>query len=274
MPELPEVETIKRQLERAAKGRAVLDVEVLKAKKINVPAKELVKAVKGARIKDVGRRAKMLIIGFDSGWTAVIHLIMTGRLLLRPLSAAPSPHTFVVFTLSGGKKLFWDDIRTFGYLKLMKTKDLPEFLAGQGFGPEPLQKSFTPAVLKSCLRRFGKKKIKPLLLEQRCLSGIGNIYAAEILAFAGVHPGRRSEDISGAEISKMHKGIKKILSAAVASRGSSSDDFIDLYGKAGNFVPKLKAYGREGEKCLYCGGKIKKITLGGRGTYFCPKHQK
>lgn len=274
MPELPEVETIKRQLERAVKGRAVLDVEVIKAKKINVSAKEFVKAVKGAKIKDVGRRAKMLLLGFGNGWTAVIHLKMTGRILFTDVSAKPGRHTFVVFTLSGGKKLFWDDMRTFGYLKLMKTDKLKEFLKEMNLGPEPFEAGFTPKVLKACLLRAGKRKIKPLLMEQKCVAGVGNIYAAEILAFAGVHPGRRAESLDDKEIAKLYSGLKKILTSAIAARGSSADDYVDLHGKAGTFVPKLKVYGREGERCAYCNGKIKKISLGGRGTYFCPKHQK
>lgn len=274
MPELPEVETIRRQLDREIKGKIIVNIEVIQAKKINVPSKEFARILKGAKVKKVGRRAKMLLIGFGNGWTAVIHLIMTGQLLLKSANAEVGPHTFVVFTMTGGKKLFWDDIRTFGYLKLMKTEDLPEFLRAQKFGPEPMLKNFTPQILKSCLQKYGKKKIKPLLLEQRCVAGIGNIYAVEILAFAGVHPLRRVKSLSDKEISKMHRGLKKILASAIAAGGSSADDFIDLYGHQGNFVPKLKVYGREGEHCAYCGGKIKKIVLAGRGTYFCPRHQK
>lgn len=274
MPELPEVETIRRQLNREVKSKTIVDIKVVKAKKINVPAKEFVRLLKDAKIKDVGRRAKMLLLNFDNGWTAVIHLIMTGRLLIKSREAIPTPHTCVIFTLNTGKKLFWDDIRTFGYLKLIKTENLEKFLAEQGFGPEPMPKNFTPKILKNCLRKYGRKKIKPLLLEQRCVAGIGNIYAAEIFAFAGVHPLRRAESLSDKEISKMHRGLKKILASAIAARGSSVDDYVDLYGKAGNFVPKLQVYGREGERCAYCGWKIKKIILAGRGTYFCPRHQK
>lgn len=274
MPELPEVETIRRQLNYEVKSKTIVDIKVVKAKKINVQAKEFVRILKDAKIKDVGRRAKMLLLNFDNGWTAVIHLIMTGRLLIKSREAIPTPHTFVIFTLNTGKKLFWDDIRAFGYLKLIKTENLEKFLAEQGFGPEPMPKNFTPKILKSCLRKYGRKKIKPLLLEQRCVAGIGNIYAAEILAFAGVHPLRRAESLSDKEISKMHRGLKKILASAIAARGSSADDYVDLYGKAGNFASKLQVYGREGERCAYCQEKIKKIVLAGRGTYFCPRHQK
>lgn len=274
MPELPEVETIRRQLDREVKGKTIVAIEVIKSKKINVPAKEFVRILKDAKIAYVDRRAKMLLLNFDNGWTAVIHLIMTGRLLIKSREAIPTPYTLVIFTLNTGKKLFWDDIRTFGYLKLIKTENLEKFLAEQSFGPEPMPKNFTPKILKSCLRKYGRKKIKPLLLEQRCVAGIGNIYAAEILAFAGVHPLRRAESLSDKEISKIYRGLKKILALAIAARGTSADDFIDLYGRQGNFVFKLKAYGCEGERCAYCGGKIKKIVLAGRGTYFCPRHQK
>ncbi len=274
MPELPEVETIRRQLERAIVGRKVIGVEVIKAKKINVPAKKLAGILKGTKVTSVGRRAKLLLLSFSNSRTAVIHLKMTGRLLIKAASAKPSPHTFAVFTLSGGRKLFWDDIRMFGYLKLIETSRLADFLAGQGFGPEPLEKAFTLNVLKSCFKKYSKKKIKPLLMEGKCVVGLGNIYAAEVLAYSGVSPLRRAGDITGAESVKIFRGTKKILREAIKSRGSSSDAYLDAFGKKGAYVPKLKVYGREGKKCAYCAGKIKKIVLGGRGTYFCPSHQR
>lgn len=275
MPELPEVETIKRQLHKELVGAKIKEVQVINGKKINVSRREFVRALEGAKVIGVNRRAKMLLINFDNGWSAVIHLIMTGRLLIKSVSDKVGPHTFVIFTLSTSKKLFWEDVRKFGYLKLIKTNKLEDFFHTLGIGPEPLQASFTAKTLTDCLKRFSSKKIKPLLLEQRCLAGIGNIYAAEILAYAGVHPERRVKEVPAAKINKMHTGMKKILTEAILRRGSSADDYVDAYGESGEFVPKLKVYGREGEKCFYCKkGIIKKFSLAGRGTYFCPIHQK
>lgn len=275
MPELPEVETIRRQLQKELAGAKILAVKVINGKKINVGANKFVRALKGAKVTDVGRRAKMLLINFDNGWSAVIHLIMTGRLLIKSASQEAGPHTFVIFSLNTGKKLFWEDIRTFGYLKLVKTEQLEDFFHKQGIGPEPLQASFTPKTLAACLGRFPKKLVKPLLLEQRCIAGIGNIYAAEILSYAGVHPKSRAGEISQDKIKKMHTGMREILTEAILRRGSSADNYVDAYGVSGEFVPRLKAYGKEGEKCFYCKkGIIKKFSLAGRGTYFCPAHQK
>jgi len=275
MPELPEVETIRRQLQKELVGAKILAVKVINGKKINVGAREFVRLLKGTKVIGVSRRAKMLLINFGNGWTAVIHLIMTGRLLIKSASQEVGSHTFVIFSLNTGKKLFWEDIRTFGYLKLIKTNKLEDFFRNQGIGPEPLQASFTPKTLAACLRRFPKKLVKPLLLEQRCVAGIGNIYAAEILSYAGVHPKRRAGELPDAKINKIHAGMKKILNEAILRRGSSTDNYVDAYGNSGEFVPRLKVYGKEGEKCLYCKkGIIKKFSLAGRGTYFCPTHQK
>ena len=275
MPELPEVETIKRQLNKELTGAKIREVQVVNGKKINVGGRELARLLKGAKVTGVNRRAKMLLINFDNGWSVLIHLIMTGRLLIKPANSQAGPHTFVIFTLNTGKKFFWEDIRKFGYLKLIKTNKLEAFFRNQGLGPEPLDRSFNAKSLASCLNRFSSKKIKPLLLEQRCIAGIGNIYASEILNFAGVHPKRRAGKIQNQEIKKMNQGLKKILLLAVKKRGSSADSYVDLYGKQGQMVPLLKVYDREGEKCFYCKkGEIKKIKMAGRGTYFCPAHQK
>lgn len=274
MPELPEVETIRRQLEKEIKGATIKNVVVRNAKPLNVQAEQFIAAVRGAKIKEVGRRAKLLIFYLSNNWRILFHLKMTGRMLLARKNAEPTKHTHVIFELSGPRNLFFEDYRRFGFVKLLEEKNLEKYLAGQGYGPEPLSKNFNYKTMKECLLAHKNKKIKQILMEQTCVAGIGNIYAAEICFHAGVRPDRKISGIKEPELKKIFSGIKKILMSAINNRGTSADAYVDAYGKQGTFVPKLKVYGRDGEKCLRCGGKIKKIKSAGRGTYFCPNCQK
>ncbi len=274
MPELPEVETIRLQLQ-SVKGKKIAAVRVIFGRKIKPAADDLVKLAKGAVIKEIGRRAKLLLIHLSSGYTLVIHLKMSGRILLGQKKAAPSKHAFVVFILSDGRQIFWEDIRKFGFLKIMKTAELKKYWQEERYGLEPLEKNFTSDVLRSCLAKKRGKRIKSLLMEQTCVAGLGNIYAAETLWYAGIRPSRKAGDLKDAEIKRLHEGIKKILASAINLRGTSADAYVDFFGEQGEYMPKLRVYGREGEKCLRRdGGIIKKIKLGGRGTYFCPYCQK
>ena len=275
MPELPEVETIRRQLAQHVVGKKILGVRVLFAKKLNVPAATLVAKTKGATIRSVGRRAKLLLINLSNGYTMAIHLKMTGHVYLQKAGAAPSKYAFVVFTLSGGRQIVWDDVRRFGFLKLFDRKGLERYLAGQKYGPEPLLRSFTPNLMGACLMKHPGKKVKQLLLEQTCIAGIGNIYAVEALWYARIHPKRAAGKLNDRELKDLHDGVQKILRSSIAKRGTSADAYLDLFGKKGTFVPKLKVYDRDGERCpRHDGGIIKKMTLGGRGTYWCPICQK
>jgi len=287
MPELPEVETIRRQLEREIKGATIKSVKVRNSKPLNVSAEKLRSAAVGAKIEDIERRAKLLIFKLSNGNNLLFHLKMTGRMLLVDKKAAPTKHTHIVFELTpfftssskrgmmgGGCNLFFEDYRKFGFIKLFKEDDLKKYLDGQSYGLEPFSPQFTYQAMKACLFARKNKRLKDILMDQTCIAGIGNIYAAEICFFAGVRPDRKIGNIKEAELKKIFEGAKKILAAAIKNRGSSSDAYVDAYGKQGTFVPKLKVYGREGEKCLRCGGMIVKEKLGGRGTYYCPKCQK
>ncbi len=287
MPELPEVETIRRQLEREIKGATIKSIEVRNSKPLNVPPKKFISAVRGAKIKDIERRAKLLIFKLSNGNNLLFHLKMTGRMLLVSKKEPPTKHTHVVFNLTpsssspskGGRRgggaynLFFEDYRKFGFVKLIKNEELNPYLERQGYGPEPFFSQFTYQAMKACLLAHKNKRLKDILMDQTCIAGIGNIYAAEICFFAGVRPSRKIADIKEIEFKKIFNGAKKILKSAIGSHGSSSDSYIDAFGKQGTFVPKLKVYGREGKKCIRCGGTVVKEKLGGRGTYFCPKCQ-
>ncbi|MBU1179387.1 bifunctional DNA-formamidopyrimidine glycosylase/DNA-(apurinic or apyrimidinic site) lyase [Patescibacteria group bacterium] len=275
MPELPEVETIRRQLNRAIKGAVIHDVKIRNAKLLKGISKEkFIKLVKGAKIIDVSRRAKLLILQLSNKNNILFHLKMTGRMLLVGKKEAPTKHTHIVFELAGSRNLFFEDYRRFGFVKLMNDAEMEKYFEKERYGPEPLSANFSYKIMKACLSAHPAKKIKPLLMEQSCIAGIGNIYASEICFYARVSPERRIKDIKEAEFKKIYQGTKKILRLAIASKGSSSDAYLDTYGKKGKFVPKLKVYGREGDKCIGCAGKVRKYKLAGRGTYFCPSCQK
>jgi len=282
MPELPEVETIRRQLEHAIKGATIKDVAVRNSKPLNVSKEKFIAAVRGAKIKEIGRRAKLLIFYLSNKNILLFHLKMTGRMLLAGKKDAPTKHTHVVFELSGAHpsaklrvgNLFFEDYRRFGFVKLLEDNDLEKYLAGQGYGPEPFAKDFSYAAMKACLLAHKNKRLKDILMDQTCIAGIGNIYAAEICFYAGVRPARKIADITDAEFRKIFDGTKKILALAIVNRGTSADAYVDAFGRQGTFVPKLKVYDREGKKCLRCGGTVVKEKLGGRGTYYCPKCQK
>lgn len=273
MPELPEVETVRRQLEKEFKGAIINRVEVRFGKKLSPAPATFIKKITGKKIISVERRAKLIIIHLSGGLNILVHLKMTGRLLLRrPGSTIPN-YTHVIFHLNKNRELRWEDWRQFGFMKLMTDDEVTKHLEAQGYGPEPLEKSFTWAKMAMCLRGSPRKKIKPLLLEQTCIAGIGNIYAAESVWYAKLHPETRVASITDAQMKQLHKGLVKILKAAIPAGGASADAYVDIYGHQGTFVPKLNVYGRQGKPCRRCKTTLKNMVLGGRATVYCPKCQ-
>lgn len=275
MPELPEVETIKSQLSQLIIGKKIADVKVLLPKIVKLRANKFKKTIIGAKIKRLNRRAKILTIELNNGWTMLIHLKMTGQLIFTPAShAIENKHTHVVFKFSDKSQLIFNDLRQFGYIKLIKTKELSGFFLKEKIGPEPLEEDFILADFKALLTKKPNVKIKQFLMDPKNIAGIGNIYADEILFFAGVHPLRRVKKLEEGEVKKIFKGIKDILRLAIKLRGTSSNDYLDALGQKGKFAAKLKAYGRKGKKCVKCKGMIEKIKVGGRSASFCPACQK
>ena len=243
MPELPEVETIRRQLFKKIVG-----------KKIN-----------GQRIVGLRRRAKILIIDFDDGSSLIFHLKLTGQLIF---NGKPSPYTRKVFIFDDGSQLIFNDTRKFGWYKIVKeTKKMEE-----EFGPEALEIDFK--TFKELLEKRPNSKIKPLLMDQKFIAGIGNIYSDEILFAAKVHPLRQVKTLKDKEIQQIHQNIKKILNKAIQYRGTTEQYYRDACGREGSYAKHLKIYQKEGEECPRCGTKIKKIKIGGRSAHFCPNCQK
>jgi len=230
--------------------------------------------MRGRTVISVERRAKLLRLRLSGGWNLFVHLKMTGRLLLKRSGSIPTKHTHLVFRLSGRRELHWEDVRKFGYMKALPDAQAETWLAGQDFGPEPLRTGFTWRSFAMCLRNHPKAQIKPLLLRQDCIAGIGNIYATEALWSARIHPLRRVERLSDKDLRRLHRAVTSVLRRAVKAGGTSADDYLDIFGEEGGFVPQLKVYGREGRKCRRCRGLLRKMRIGGRGTVICPTCQK
>jgi formamidopyrimidine-DNA glycosylase len=266
MPELPEVETIKRELEKVIVGKTIKEVCVHHPKVIREPSVEkFKKGLCGVTIKRILRRAKVLILELSNGKALVIHLKMTGQLVY----PGGGKGARVSFHLSDGKILDFNDQRLFAELRLLDDWRTLKFI--QGLGPEPF--ALSEAQFKEMLSQK-KTKIKPLLMDQAFISGIGNLYAAEALFRAKIHPERPASSLSDKEKTLLFQQIKETLEEAIKYKGSSVDQYVQLSGQPGNYVAHHKVYDRQGKPCLVCGTAIKRTSLGGRGTYFCPKCQK
>lgn len=269
MPELPEVETIKSQLENALKGKKIASVEIFFDKIVKSPPDDFKKAITGLKIKKIRRRAKVLIFDLDP-WSFLVHLKLTGQLII---NGKKNKHTHVIFRFSDGTSLIFNDLRKFGYIKLVRTDEVEKFLEKENFGPEPLTKGFDIKKFKEILAARPKMKIKQFLMDPKNIAGIGNIYSDEILFMAEVNPLRPGNTLSNKEIKVIFTAIKKVLPEAIKYKGTSAENYLDARGKEGKFLPRLKVYGREGEKCIKCNGEIKRIKLGGRSAHFCPACQ-
>lgn len=270
MPELPEVETIVRGLRRAIVGKRVASVEV-RLKKIAVapPGVDFVKAVVGASITGLERRGKYALIGLSSGRTLVTSLRMTGRLVVQKRGESDYPGSHLVLHFSDGTRLNFADVRTFGRMRLVE----PDEAWDANLGLEPLISGFTQEVFMGMLS--GRTTpIKALLLDQRRIAGIGNIYACEALWEAGIRPGRPAKALTKAAIRRLHHAIVDVLTRAIDMRGTSVDDYVDANGLSGGFQNVLEVYGRIGEPCRRCARPIVRTVLAQRGTWWCRNCQR
>jgi len=278
MPELPEVETIKEDLRNVIKGKRIKKVEVRLARAIkNTSGKRFVQELKGDTFKSLSRRGKYLIFSLKSGRSLVIHLGMTGRLIHSKTNKEMSDYnqkfSRVIFSLDKGILRFVD-MRGFGKVYLISKGGLERFSRLTNLGPEPLSREFTLQAFKDSLKRH-KARIKPLLLNQQFLAGLGNIYASESLYGAKISPLRRADSLSNKEIKRLHSAIQKVLMGAIANHGASIDaSYVDAKGRKGSYQFRLKVYRREGKRCPRCEGIVKRIKQNNRSTYFCPVCQK
>lgn len=270
MPELPEVETVVRTLEKQIGNALITDVRVLYAPIISGDPVLFKKAVVGRRIHSYKRRGKYLLFELDD-ICLVAHLRMEGKFFIFQGEKAPGKHDHLIFKLSDGREVHYNDVRKFGRFELIPLKkDYSDF---KNLGPEPLSASFNTKYSQEVLRSRSKC-IKSTLLDQEFVSGIGNIYADEILFRSRIHPLIPSYLLSKKEISRLVKNAKEVLSEAIAEGGSTIRSYTSSLGVTGLFQNSLSAYGQKGEPCPRCSTPIKKIVVSGRGTHFCPKCQK
>jgi formamidopyrimidine-DNA glycosylase len=274
MPELPEVETIKNDLRSTVQGRTIVTVRVLDPGLVRYPSLGAFQAgLEGQTIRSVDRRAKYLLLHLSSGRILVIQLILTGQLLLvrpeRPLAKS----TRMVLELDGDEQLRLVDSIHFARVNLVDAEELDRLLPLQELGPEANSPELS-------LERFAElissrnRKIKPLLLDQRVVSGLGNIYTDESLFAAHIHPLRRASTLTPSEIAKLYHAMRAILLEAVALRGTTTRSYRDVGGEKGGFQQRLKVVARAGKPCFGCPGVVEKTIVGGRETYLCPSCQR
>lgn len=271
MPELPEVETVVRGLRASLPGRRIVGVRLGKTDFIDDPA-ALERDLPGSCIAAVERHGKFIALRLEKDGapaSLLIHLGMTGRLAPRPSQEPPAPHTHVVFALDDGRELRYTDIRRFGRMLLAADSRRSEVFGR--LGSDPLEVTFEEFRGRLASRRA---MIKALLLDQRVLRGLGNIYTDESLWRARIHPRRIAARLTGAELRRLYTSIRKVLSAAIDQGGSSISDFLDSDGRPGSYQQRHRVYDREGKPCFRCRAKIRRAIVAGRSSYFCPRCQR
>ena len=270
MPELPEVETTVRGLEPVLKDRRLVSVEPRRADLRRAIPMDLRQRLTGARVTSLGRRAKYGLIDTDRGDTLIFHLGMSGRWRIDP--AEIGAHDHLLLETDEGRRLALNDPRRFGSLDLVPTEEVESFAAFAAMGPEPLSDRFDGAYLAAALDGRSAP-IKALLLDQRIVAGLGNIYVCEALHMARISPSRAGGRIARARLDRLAAAVKEVLSAAIAAGGSTLRDYARPDGELGYFSKQWLVYGREGESCE-CGGPIRRKVDSGRSTFFCPRCQR
>ena len=269
MPELPEVETTKRGIEPYLRNQTIEKIKV-RNNKLRIPFNQsLAKNIINTDIKEIKRRAKYIIFEFSNSYSIVIHLGMTGNLRVSK-QIKYLKHDHIIFYLSSGNVLIYNDVRRFGLIQVYRTNE--SFFLLDNNGPDPFEKEANADYLFNKIKN-STASIKSILLNHKVISGIGNIYASEILFATNISPTRKGKEVSYDECKKILKQSKKILSKAIKAGGTTLNDYFNAESKPGYFKIQLKAYGRDGEKCSNCESKILKITQNGRSTYFCKESQ-
>jgi formamidopyrimidine-DNA glycosylase len=288
MPEGPEVETIRRGLEASICGQEIIQLDVLFADAFAHGREYLAGAMEDAIVERVVRRGKVLVLELKNGWAYMIHLKMTGQLVLvradgdrlaggHPTASMagdlPDKSTRLVFELASGDRLYFNDQRKFGWVKLVPSSDIDKDALVSKLGPEVLSPVFDAGYLADQMARHGRAPVKALLLDQAIVAGIGNIYADESLHLAKIHPARRAASLTADEILRLHEATGEIIGAGVAHGGTSFSHYVNSLGGTGDYLKYARVFRREGQPCPVCGTIIEKIRVAGRGTHICPKCQ-
>jgi len=283
MPELPEVETVKNGLQRLLPGKQVKSVDFDWAKSFPNAPEDVQQFLLGSRVVVVKRRAKVLLVELSSKYSLVIHLKMTGQLVFRGknerfgaghpndslVGELPDKSTRVTFEFTDGSKLFFNDQRKFGWVRLMPTAEVPMLDFFKKVGPEPLAADFTWQNMQERLLRRKNTNIKAALLDQSVIAGVGNIYADESLWGAKIHPSTLVKDLSDAKFKLLHASLRDILELSISKGGSTDQHYVDAEGKRGKYLTFANVFRREGQPCPRCGTIIIKTRVAGRGTHIC-----
>lgn len=287
MPELPEVETVKRGLLKLIIGLKLTSVRSNNLKSFPNSKIDVDNFLIGATVIDVRRRAKVLLIDLSTNYTLVTHLKMTGQMVFiksgirfgagHPsdslISKLPDKSTRVTFSFDDGSHLYFNDQRKFGWVKLIPTPEVPNIDFMKRVGPEPLEPDFT---VEQFIIRFKKRlgtSIKAAILDQSVIAGVGNIYADESLWGANIHPERRVSSLSDIELEKLYKEVRFVMNLSIEKGGSTNRNYVNAEGKKGSYMDFARVFRREGLECPSCGTQIIKIRVAGRGTHICPKCQ-
>ena len=283
MPELPEVETVRRGLERLIVGRTIAHAYTDNPKSFPNSLDEVGAFMIGATVAGIRRRAKVLLIDLDSGHTLVTHLKMTGQLVYRGeeqfgaghpndslVGELPDRSTRVTLDFADGSRLFFNDQRKFGWMKLYPSLEVSEIDFMKKVGPEPLEDDLTSPQFVARLRRRNGTTIKAALLDQTVVAGIGNIYADETLWAARIHPMRRVASLTDAQLASLLPEIRRIMRLAIEKGGSTDKNYVSAEGKRGSYLDFAKVFRRQGQPCERCGNRIVKLRVAGRGTHVCP----
>lgn len=280
MPELPEVETVCRGLEKAMAGQKIAQVETLRGG-LRIPFPRNLKDIEGQKVSGITRRAKYILVHLSKGATLLLHLGMSGRMVIQGNNAEQpaEKHDHMVLHLSNGTRVVFNDPRRFGLVDLVASGAVAEHRFFRHLGPEPFSREFTAAYLLQKMK--GKAPaIKIAIMDQRLVVGVGNIYAAEALFRAGIDPTRKAGSIKKAEAARLVGAIQAVLKEAIKAGGSSLRDYVQADGELGYFQHHFAVYGRKGKACAGCScnvektGGIRQITQGGRSTFYCPRKQK
>lgn len=274
MPELPEVETVRRTLEKLIIGKKIKEIDIYYPKIIRTPNDigEFRLLLKGETIQTIGRRGKYLLF-YLKNLVLISHLRMEGKYQFNENSESEiDKHTHIVLRFEDGTSLSYRDVRKFGTMDLITIEQLNSFHALNKLGQEPLDLNFDLEQLKKELQSR-KAPVKQLLLNQEIISGLGNIYVDDSLAYSKINPATPGSSLTDKEIAELIEAIKAVLNKAIENGGSTIRSFESLHGK-GSMQDYLIVYGREGKPCIFCGTPIKKVKLAGRGTHFCPECQK
>jgi formamidopyrimidine-DNA glycosylase len=288
MPELPEVETIKRGLEPLLISQKIKTVSFDWLKSFPNDPDMVDEFLINSTIIKVRRRGKVLIIDLNNDYSLLVHLKMTGQLVYRSqkqnfgaghpndslIGKLPDKSSRVTIELNNGAKLFFNDQRKFGWMKLIPTSEIANIDFFKKIGPEPLEATFTPKVLKDRLSKRPNSKIKAALLDQTVIAGIGNIYADESLWGAKIHPARLVKSLTNQEIEQLYEEIIFVLKLSIKKGGSTDKNYVNHEGKRGSYLDFARVFRRQNLDCPSCGQTIEKIKLAGRGTHFCPNCQK